>query len=217
MQQQVNGTRIKKKQLSLVKKNIYLITPNQLDRSFYTYLPKLLKSNRIAYLQIRLKRTSKTKLIQEIKKIKKIVNNKTKLIINDYPDIASQLQCDGCHLGQSDPKIKIVKQKYPSLKIIGATCHNSKQLALRAIQDGCSYVAFGSFFKTKTKKVKYRANLSLLQWAYKKIKKPIVAIGGIHEKNYQSLLKSGANLIACSGFIWKNKQFDPVEALLQLK
>jgi Thiamine monophosphate synthase/TENI. len=65
----------------LAKKNIYLITPNTLDKSFYYFLPKLLKLNRIAFLQIRLKKISRTKLIEEVKKIKKIVGKKQKLLL----------------------------------------------------------------------------------------------------------------------------------------
>ena len=198
-------------------KNIYLITSNTLDRSFYYFLPKLLKLNRIAYLQVRLKKLSRNKLIKEIKKINKIVGKKTKVIINDFPDIADLLKCNGCHLGQKDPKLEFVKTKFKSLKTIGVTCHNSKKLALNSVKKGASYVAFGSFFKTSTKKVKFKANLSLLRWAKNKIKKPIVAIGGVNDKNYKTLLDNGANLIACSSFVWKNKKYNPLQALKKLK
>ena len=201
----------------MAKKNIYLITPNTLDKSFYYFLPKLLKLNRIAFLQIRLKKISRTKLIEEVKKIKKIVGKKTKIIINDFPDIAVLLQCDGCHLGQHDPQLQLVKTKFKQLKTVGATCHNSKRLALQAVKNGASYIAFGSFFKTTTKKTKFRATSSLLKWAHNKIKKPVVAIGGINEKNYKTLLDNGANYIACSGFVWKNKQYNPIQALQKLK
>lgn len=212
-----HGTLAKKKHLRLSKKNIYLITPNKLSKSFYLFLPKLLKTNRIGYLQIRLKNISKKKLIQEIKKIKIIVKKQTKIIINDFPEIASSLNCDGCHLGQSDQSISHVKENFKQLKIIGSTCHNSKQLAAKSIRQGASYVAFGSFFKTSTKRVKYQAKTPLLQWAKNKIKQPIIAIGGINETNYKSLLENGANFIACSGYIWKNKKYDPLQALLKLK
>ena len=63
-------------------------------------------------MQIRLKKISRTKLIEEVKKIKKIVGKKTKIIINDFPDIAVLLQCDGCHLGQRDPQLQFVKKKF---------------------------------------------------------------------------------------------------------
>lgn len=166
---------------------------------------------------MRLKNLSRNKLIKEIKKINKIVCNKTKVIINDFPDIADLLKCDGCHLGQEDPQLQLVKNKFKNLRIIGATCHNSKKLALNSIKKGASYVAFGSFFKTSTKKVKFKANLSLLRWAKNKIKKPVVAIGGINDENYKTLLNNGANLIACSSFVWKNKKYNPLQALKKLK
>jgi thiamine-phosphate pyrophosphorylase len=201
----------------LNKKNIYLITPNTLNSAFFTYLPKLIKTKRIAFLQIRLKSLSKKKLIQAITKIKKIVNNKVKLIINDFPEIAAKLNCDGCHIGQKDLSIQQTKQIMKSNKIIGVTCHNSKELALSAEKYGASYLAFGSFFKTKTKKTKFKANPKLLQWAHKNLKTPVVAIGGINEENYKLLLQNGAKYIACSSYIWKNSKYNPLKALNQLK
>ena len=199
------------------KKNIYLITPNTLDNSFFIYLPKLIKTKRIAFLQIRLKSLSKKKLLQTILKIKKIIKNKVKLIINDFPEIASELNCDGCHIGQKDLSFQLTKQTFRSLKIIGVTCHNSKKLALAAEKNGATYLAFGSFFKTKTKKTKFKADTKLLQWAKKNLATPVVAIGGINEENYKTLLENGAKYIACSSYIWKNSKYNPLQALNQLK
>lgn len=202
---------------SLTKKNIYLITPNILTNSFYYFLPQLLKTNRIAYLQIRLKKSSKKNLITTIKKIQKIVKNKTKIIVNDYPEIASFLNCDGCHLGQKDEALSLVKKKYKNLKIIGVTCHNSKKLAVSSLKQGASYIAFGSFFKTSTKKTKFRADVALLRWGKNRINNPIVAIGGINENNYKILLENGADFLACSSFLWKNRKYTPLQALNRLK
>ena len=102
-------------------------------------------------------------------------------------------------------------------KIIGMTCHNSKKLALKAKKQGANYVAFGSFFKTSTKKTAFKANLAILRWAKKKISMPIVAIGGINSSNYKKVLSSGANFIACSSYIWNNKKLDPVSAIKKFR
>ena len=149
--------------------------------------------------------------------LRKRVNNKVKLIINDFPEIATKLNCDGCHIGQKDLSIQQTKQIMKSNKIIGVTCHNSKELALSAEKYGASYLAFGSFFKTKTKKTKFKANPKLLQWAHKNLKTPVVAIGGINEENYKLLLQNGAKYIACSSYIWRNSKYNPLKALNQLK
>ena len=98
-------------------------------------------------------------------------------------------------------------------KIIGITCHNSKNLALKAKKNKANYIAFGSFFKSSTKKSPFKANLATLQWAKKKINMPTVAIGGINDSNYKKILSNGADFIACSNYIWNNKKLDPVSAI----
>ena len=100
--------------------------------------------------------------------------------------------------------------------VSGITCHNSLSLAKKAILLGSTYVAFGAFFPTKTKKVKYVADKNILKKA-KKLNTKIVAIGGITNKNYIDLLKFGADFIAISSFVWKNKEFTPLEAIKLFK
>ena len=102
------------------------------------------------------------------------------------------------------PKNLIVKIAKRIKKIIGVTCHNSKKLALKASRDKADYLAFGSFFKSKLKPDAKKADLKILNWAKKNIKKPIVVIGGINDKNYKKLINNGANYIAISTFIWNN-------------
>ena len=97
------------------------------------------------------------------------------------------------------------------------TCHNSKKLALDAKQNGANYIAFGAFFKSETKKTAYKANLALLRWARKKISIPIVAIGGINSSNYKKILSNGADFVACSSYIWKNKKLNPILAIKKFK
>ena len=97
------------------------------------------------------------------------------------------------------------------------TCHNSKKLALKAKKYGANYVAFGSFFKSSTKKSASKANLAILRWARKKINMPIVAIGGINNSNYKKILSNGADFIACSSYIWSNKKLDPVSAIKKFR
>ena len=97
------------------------------------------------------------------------------------------------------------------------TCHNSKSLAKTAIKNKASYVAFGSFNKSDLKPNAVRANLSILKWAKKNIKKPIVAIGGINNSNYKKLIKAGANYIAISSYIWDNPKLKPEIATRKFK
>ena len=199
------------------KKFIYLISPNRIKRSFYADLVKVLKLKKASFFQLRLKNTSLKKKLEIGKKIKKICKKyNTKLIINDDVLLSKKLDSDGCHLGQKDMEIskarKIIKNK-----IIGITCHNSIRLAKLADKAKADYLAFGAFNISKTKKIKYKANLSLIKKIKKVTKTPIVAIGGINSDNYKKLLLNKANFLAISGYIWNNKKLKPVEAIKKLK
>ncbi len=102
-------------------------------------------------------------------------------------------------------------------KIIGITCHNSIKLAKVAIKEKASYIAFGAFFSTKTKKVKFTATTKILNKVKKLTKTPIVAIGGINFNNYKKLLLNNANLLAISGYVWNNKKYKPLKNIEKLK
>ena len=178
----------------------------------------MLKTKKVKYFQLRLKNIPNKNLLKISKKIKQIVNkNNVKFIINDRPTLAKIVGADGCHIGQKDMNFTNSRKILGKKKIIGITCHNSKRLALKAKIFKANYVAFGSFFKSKTKKSALKANLEILRWAKKKISMPIVAIGGINNSNYKKLLSNGANFIACSNFIWNNKKLDPVSAIKKFK
>ncbi|MDC0922434.1 thiamine phosphate synthase, partial [Candidatus Pelagibacter sp.] len=80
-----------------------------------------------------------------------------------------------------------------------------------------SYIAFGAFFSTTTKKTKFNASIKILNKVKKLTKTPIVAIGGINFNNYKKLLLNNANLLAISGYVWNNKKYKPLEAIKKLK
>ena len=202
-----------------MKRYIYLISPQKIKGfKFYKELNDVLKTNKVKYFQLRLKKISTSNLLKISKKVKKIVKkNNVKFIINDKPLIAKKANADGCHIGQKDMDLINCRKILGKNKIIGVTCHNSKKLALRAKKYGANYVAFGSFFKSSTKKSFFKANLATLRWAKKKINMPIVAIGGINNSNYKKILSNGANFIACSGYIWNNKKLDPLSAIKKFK
>tara|TARA_B100000029_G_scaffold190174_1_gene188051 strand:- start:1524 stop:2132 length:609 start_codon:yes stop_codon:yes gene_type:complete len=202
-----------------LKKYIYLISPKKIKGvKFYEELNSVLKTKKVKYFQLRLKRVSTSSLIKIGKKIKKVVKkNNVKFLINDKPIIAKMIEADGCHIGQKDTDLIIARKILGKNKIIGVTCHNSKKLALKAKRYHADYVAFGSFFKSSTKKTAFKANLEILRWAKKKINIPTVAIGGIKSSNYKKILKNGADFVACSNYIWNNKTLDPVSAINKFK
>ena len=196
------------------KKFIYLISPNKIiNNLFYNSLNLVLKSRKVKFFQLRLKKENIKKKILIAKRILKICKkNNVKLIINDNPYLATKVNADGCHLGQKDMDISKAK-KILKNKIIGVTCHNSIKLAKYASSNGANYIALGAFYKTKTKKVIHKASFKTLNKIKKSIKIPVVAIGGINHKNYKKLLLNKADFLAISGYVWNNKKFKPRQAI----
>ena len=200
------------------KRFVYLISPTKIpDNTFFKSLDLVFKSKKVSFFQLRLKNEKLSKKILFSKKIIKICRKYgVKFLINDDPILALKVNADGCHLGQKDMSI-IKAKKILKNKIIGITCHNSIRLAKNALMNGANYIAVGAFYKTKTKKVKFRAKPSILRKIKKLSDNPIVAIGGINEKNYKKLLLNKANFLAISGYIWNNKKYKPYEAIERLK
>ena len=200
-----------------LKRFIYLISPSKIYSNFYKDLEKVLSSKKVSFFQLRLKNIPKNLIIKVAKKIRIITKkNKVKIIINDDSKLAKKVNADGCHIGQFDNTVSLARKDIRK-KIIGVTCHNSKGRALKASKDMANYLAFGSFFKSKLKPNAKKANLKILLWAKKNIKKPIVVIGGITDKNYKKLIKAGANYIAISTFIWNNPILKPEAAIKKFK
>ena len=200
-----------------MKRFIYLISPNKIDKNFYHSLDKVLSFKNVEFFQLRLKNIKSQKILDIAKKIVEITTKyNVKLIINDNFNLVNKMKADGCHLGQSDGPIEIARKKLKK-KILGITCHNSKALARKAILGKTDYVAFGSFFNSKLKPNAKKANIGILKWAKKEINKPIVAIGGINNLNYRKLINAGAKYIAISSFIWDNPKLKPETAIRKFK
>ena len=200
------------------KRFVYLISPTKiLDNTFFKSLELVFKSKKVSFFQLRLKNEKLSKKILISKRILKICRKyKVKFLVNDDPILALKVNADGCHLGQKDMSI-IKAKKILKNKIIGITCHNSIRFAKKALMNGANYIAIGAFYKTKTKQVKFRAKPSILTKIKKFSDNPVVAIGGINEKNYKKLLLNKANFLAISSYIWNNNKYKPYEAIERLK
>ncbi len=200
-----------------MKKLVYLISPKEIKKTFYNDLDRVLSYGNVKFFQLRLKKIKKNDLLRIAKKIRKITyKHRVKFIINDDYNLVSKTKADGCHLGQSDGSILIAKKKLKN-KILGITCHDSIELAKKAIDYKASYVAFGSFFKSKLKPGAKKADPKIMIEIKKKIKCPIVVIGGINNFNYKKFIKFGAKYIAISTYIWDNPKLKPELAIKKFK
>jgi len=201
------------------KKYLYLITPSELLRKklplkkYLIILNEVLKTKKIKFLQLRLKRKSENQILHALKKISLICKkNKTIFFINDYYNDKILKFCDGIHLGQKDISKKKVDKILLKKKFLGITCHNSKDFVNKAMVFKPNYISFGSFFNTRTKKTKYRATVKNIKWFKKNFKLPCAAIGGIKVKNCRKIIMTDCDMLAVSSGVWNYKD-GPVEAV----
>ena len=184
---------------------LYLISPPRLaPTNFAGVLQDALKGGDVASFQLRLKDVSDDEIRRATDILRPIAQaGGTAFILNDRPDLAAELGCDGVHVGQDDASYAEARRLLPG-GIVGVTCHDSRHLAMEAAEAGADYVAFGAFFPTKTKEPKTQADIELLRWWAQTMVVPCVAIGGITVQNAPALIEAGADFVAVSAGVWEH-------------
>jgi thiamine-phosphate pyrophosphorylase len=125
--------------------------------------------------------------------------------MNDRPDLAVKLDCDGVHVGQDDMPYAEARRIVGPERQIGVTCKASRDLAMTAGEAGADYVAFGAFFPSNTKTVTTPASLEIIEWWSELFEIPCVAIGGITVENCKPVIAAGADFLAVAGGVWNHK------------
>jgi len=185
---------------------LYLISPPRLSAAnFIAPLREALEGGDVASFQLRLKQASDDEIRRACDVLRPIVQaHGTAFILNDRPDLAAELGCDGVHVGQEDATYVGARAAMGPSRIVGVTCHDSRHLAIEAAEAGADYVAFGAFFPTKTKDPKTHADIELLRWWSELTVVPCVAIGGITIANAPALIEAGADFLAVSAGVWEH-------------
>ena len=118
-------------------------------------------------------------------------------IINDYVDVAGEVGADGVHVGPNDTSVAEARQRLGNDFIIGYSSSSGIDLGMAAERHGADYIAFGAIFPTKAKGPNHPVQgIARLEDICRKIKKPVVAIGGINRANIDSVIRSGVSSIA---------------------
>ena len=188
---------------------LYLITPPALDpERFAKELEAAFEGGDVACLQLRLKDIDDDAIRRAARILKPIAQDRgVAFIMNDRPDLAAELDCDGVHVGEEDAPYAEARRLLGADHIVGVTCGASRDRAITAAEAGADYVAFGAFFPSTTKTAtKYRAAPELLSdWSGTTVV-PCCAIGGISQQNCGPLVEAGADFLAVIGAIWSYPQ-----------
>ena len=184
---------------------LYLITPPRLDdlAPFGRTLAHALDAGDVAALQIRLKDAPDEVIAAAVDALLPIAAARgVAVILNDRPDLAAGLGCDGVHVGQDDAPLAEARRIVGKDRMVGVTCHDSLHLAMEAAEGGADYVAFGAFFPTTTKDAPTHADPELLTGWQEAMLTPCVAIGGITVPTARELAAAGADFLAVSAGVW---------------
>jgi thiamine-phosphate pyrophosphorylase len=182
---------------------LYLVTPPALvPAAFAELLAAALDAGDVAAVQLRLKDIDDDALRRAIDTLRPVAQGRgVAFLLNDRPDLAVATGCDGAHVGQEDTPAPIAR-KILGDRMLGVTCHASRDLAMTAGEEGADYVAFGAFFPSTTKATATRADIDLLSWWSELMELPSVAIGGITAENCGELVRAGADFLAVVSAVW---------------
>ena len=184
---------------------LYLISPVTIGdpAKFATLVDSTLAAGDVAALQLRLKDASETEIAAAASALIPITRPRgVSLILNDRPDLAARFDCDGVHIGQDDGTVAAARAAVGANRIVGVTCHASRDLAMTAAEAGADYVAFGAFFPTPTKATVHRPEPEILEIWQESMLTPCVAIGGITVENCAPLVTAGADFLAVCAGVW---------------
>jgi thiamine-phosphate pyrophosphorylase len=175
-------------------KGYYFITDRNLSRSGNVSDVKNAVKSGVKIVQYRDKDATTGQMLEEAVKLRKICKDIV-FLINDRVDIALAAGADGVHLGQSDMPYAAARKLLGKNKIIGITVNNLRQ-ALSAQKSGADYIGISPVFKTGTKPdAKNPVGVKLIKSIRKRVKIPIVAIGGIKLSNAKEVICAGSDCI----------------------
>ena len=158
----------------------------------------------VTVVQLRVKDRSRDEVVELATRIKRLCDITGALfIVNDYPDVACEVEADGVHIGQGDMNTFTARQLLSDGQLLGRSCSSLEQ-ALQADQEGVDYIAVGALFSTSTKRDTTAVTLEQLREIRKRVARPLVAIGGINSDNAARVLDSGVDAICVGSAITKS-------------
>jgi thiamine-phosphate pyrophosphorylase len=188
---------------------LYLITPPQIADldAFAGALEAALVAGDVACLQLRLKDVEDAAIARAVKRLMPLCHARdVAFLLNDRPDLARDLGCDGVHVGPEDMPYDEARRIVGNDATVGVTCRNSRHLAMELAEAGADYVAFGAFYPSSTKDASAQAEPDILAMWSETTTVPCVAIGGITVENCAPLVRAGADFIAVSAGVWQHPQ-----------
>ena len=179
------------------RRGLYAITPETLRGDALAAAVRAALEGGASVVQYREKSRDEGRRSADAEAVLRICDeHRAPLIVNDDTALARRIGAAGAHVGRDDISLPLARRALGEEAIIGVSCYDDLDRALCAYRAGADYVAFGSFFPSRTKPGAVRATVELVEAARRTIDVPIVAIGGITASNAPALVRAGVDVIA---------------------
>ncbi len=178
--------------------SLYVITDAKLSRGrSHLEVIRAAIAGGATVVQYREKEGTTRQMIGEARALRELARQAgIPFIVNDRVDIALAVDADGVHVGQDDMPAPLARKLMGPGKIVGVSVDNLEQ-ALQAEEDGADYVGAGPIFATPTKPdAAPPIGLEGLAEICRRVSIPVVAIGGINERNAAAVIAAGAAGVA---------------------
>jgi thiamine-phosphate pyrophosphorylase len=188
-------------------KGLYLVTPDWDDTQKLLDITEAGLRGGAALLQYRHKTASAPLRKEQATQLQALCRRYGRpFIINDFVDLAIELDADGVHVGGTDTAVAQVRAAVGPQKIVGASCYGSMDLARAAHQAGASYIAFGGFYPSRVKKYEVSTSPEIVAQAKAEIPVPNVVIGGMTLENSEPLVVRGADMVAVISSVYMSAE-----------
>ncbi|MDA4844241.1 thiamine phosphate synthase [Hoeflea poritis] len=152
----------------------------------------------VRLVQLRMKDMDEMSMRREIAEAKTVCERHgCQLILNDYWQLAIELDCDFVHLGQEDLAAADLRNIRAAGIRLGISTHDEAELetALSAVPD---YIALGPIYETRLKKMRWAPQglERISDWKKQAAPLPLVAIGGLDPQRLPGVFAAGADSAA---------------------
>lgn len=209
--------------LSTRRPLVYLITKGEATADNFDTASRqiidivtLAVSLKVNLIQVREKHLSARALFELTQTVVDLAKGSAiKVLVNDRADIALAAGADGVHLAANSISAKVIRDNFPKDFLIGVSTHNIEEVK-RAASDGADFAVFGPVFETPGKdSVVGVEKLKEVCDAVSAF--PILALGGVDETNFNSVLQSGASGFAAIRVLNNSQSLDSVMKHLRNK
>jgi thiamine-phosphate pyrophosphorylase len=177
------------------KIKLYCITCDKSETSFEEQAEQACRGGADA-LQFRASSLTAREIIARGARLLEICrSHEVPLLITGRPDLAFVLDADGVYLGLEDIPVQAARQLIGPRKIVVAAASSLGQ-ATQAAQEGADYVAVGPLYHAPHRPEAEVHGVDIVRMVKKRVKIPVIGIGGITSANAAEVIETGADGVA---------------------